>query len=206
MTNRRKVILALFATIAALSFPRSAPAAQMIGYWAAYARMPLGQTSSNYDVIELAFGTPNTDGATITFTHNVGTESDAQLTADVATMHAAGKKVLLSIGGATATSLNLATAANITSFETSVESIIDKFGLDGIDLDLENGAMNLNAGDNDIFNPTTPKCVNLITACHDLRNHYGGGFMLTMLTGSTGRCRPSGGATFCHSSTAPETC
>lgn len=180
MANRRKVILALFATIATLSFPRPAPAAQMIGYWAAYAKMPLSQTSPNYDVIELAFATPNTDGATITFVHNVGTESDAQLTADVANMHAAGKKVLLSIGGATATNLNLATAANITSFETSVESIIDKFGLDGIDLDLENGAMNLNAGDNDIFNPTTPKCVNLITACHDLRNHYGPAFMLTM--------------------------
>jgi len=174
--------IALFATIAALtpSLARQASAAQMIGYWAAYAKMPLSQTSPNYDVIALAFATPNTDGATITFVHNVGTESDAQLATDVANMHAAGKKVLLSIGGASSTNLNLATAANITSFETSVEGIVDKFGLDGIDLDLENGAMNLNAGDNDIFNPTTPKCVNLITACHDLRNHYGPGFMLTM--------------------------
>jgi len=141
MANRRKVTLTVFATIAvlSLSFTRHASAAQMIGYWAGWARMPISQTSPNYDVIDLAFGTPATDGATITFTHNVGTESDAQLTADVDNFHAAGKKVILSIGGASATNLNLATSTNIANFETSIE-------VDAVEVELENGAMNLNTG------------------------------------------------------------
>lgn len=164
--------LALIATI-------PASAAQMIGYWESYGTLRLSKVSSNYDVIAVAFALPGgTDNATISFTPYI--ETPRQLAADVSTVQRRGQKVVLSIGGADSDNLQLLNAQDITAFETSVEALITKYGFNGIDLDLENATLSLQAGDNDFTHPATPTIVNLIQACNDLAAFYGSGFMITM--------------------------
>ena len=68
----------------------------------------------------------------------LGGYADANLTADVSTLHARGAKVVLSVGGELGTvSVNSTASAN--AFATSVRSIMTRFGFDGVDIDLENG-------------------------------------------------------------------
>ena len=65
-------------------------------------------------------------------------------------------------------------------FVSSVSAIIDRYGLDGLDIDFEGHSLSLNTGDTDFRNPTTPVIVNLISALRTLKARYGAGFVLTM--------------------------
>ena len=166
------VLLTLMATI-------PASAAQMIGYWESYGQLRLSKVSPNYDVIAVAFALPGgTDNAMISFTPSA--EKAKQLKSDVASLQRKGHKVVLSIGGQTANNLQLLNAQDIAAFETSVKGLIAKYGFDGIDLDLENATLTLQAGDNDFMHPTTPTIINLIQACNDLAAFYGSAFIITM--------------------------
>ena len=68
----------------------------------------------------------------------LGGYTDANLAADVSTLHARGAKVVLSVGGELGT-VSVSDATSADAFATSVKSIMDRFGFDGVDIDLENG-------------------------------------------------------------------
>jgi len=156
-----------------------ASAAKMIGYWETYGNIPLGSVSNNYDIINIAFGTPSgTHGATITFGQSV--ESDSQFRSDIAAKHAAGKKIVLSLGGGGAPALNLQNTTDVTNFANSVESLCSSYGFDGIDLDDESGVFNLHSGDNDFTNPTTPAIKYYIQGAQAVANHFGSSFIVSM--------------------------
>ena len=87
--------------------------------------------------------------------------------------------MLLSIGGANG-QVQLTTTAARDKFVSSVSAIIDRYGLDGVDIDFEGHSLSLNTGDTDFKNPTTPVIVNLIAALRSLKARYGAGFVLTM--------------------------
>ena len=76
--------------------------------------------------------------------------------------------------------MQLATTAARDTFVSSVSAIIDRYGLDGLDIDFEGHSLSLNPGDTDFRNPTTPVIVNLISALRTLKQRYGVGFVLTM--------------------------
>ncbi|HEV7649031.1 MAG TPA: glycosyl hydrolase family 18 protein [Actinophytocola sp.] len=138
-----------------------------------------------WDIIDLAFGEPTspTSGdirfqlCPVAECPNV--ESEADFTAAVHAKQAQGKKVLLSIGGANG-QVQLTTAAARDAFVSSVSAIIDRYGLDGLDVDFEGHSLYLNPGDTDFHNPTTPVIVNLVDALRTLKSRYGGDFVLTM--------------------------
>lgn len=138
-----------------------------------------------WDIIELAFGEPtSTTSGDIRFTlcpvaecSNV--EAEADFIAAIRAKQAQGKKVLISIGGANG-QVQLTTTAARDKFVQSVSAIIDKYGLDGLDVDFEGHSLYLNAGDTDFRNPTTPVIVNLISALRTLKSRYGSKFVLTM--------------------------
>ncbi|MEW2504729.1 glycoside hydrolase family 18 protein [Amycolatopsis sp. NPDC047767] len=138
-----------------------------------------------WDIIDLAFGEPTTPtSGDIRFnrcpaTECAGVESDADFIAAIRAKQAQGKKVLISIGGEKG-QVQLTTTAARDAFVSSVSAIIDKYGLDGLDVDFEGHSLSLNAGDTDFRNPTTPVVVNLISALKTLKARYGSGFVLTM--------------------------
>ena len=178
MNSKIRLVLAASAGICAL-VAQPASAAKMIGYWETYGSIPLGNVSSNYDVIDLAFATPSgNDGSTITWGQSV--ESDSQFRADVSTMHSRGKKVVMSIGGGGAPAMNLQNSGDVSNFVNSVESIVNSYGFDGIDLDDESGVFNLQSGDNDVTNPTTPAIKYYIQGAEQLASHYGSSFIISM--------------------------
>ncbi|BFV57540.1 hypothetical protein KCMC57_up26440 [Kitasatospora sp. CMC57] len=119
------------------------------GYWHNFDNgatvQKLGEVQSAYDIIAVSFAdaVPTRTGA-ITFQLDPGLSSklggytDAQFRADVKAKQAAGKKVVLSIGGQNgAISVGDATAA--AAFTDSAYAVLKDYGFDGIDVDLENG-------------------------------------------------------------------
>jgi chitinase len=145
----------------------------------------MADVPAEWDIINLAFGEPTSaTSGDIRFTRcpvsecpNV--ESDADFAAAVKAKQAAGKKVLISIGGANG-QVQLTTTAARDTFVSSVSAIIDRYGLDGLDIDFEGHSLYLNAGDTDFRNPTTPVIVNLISALRTLKAKYGQDFVLSM--------------------------
>ncbi|KAB8176374.1 chitinase [Microbispora catharanthi] len=138
-----------------------------------------------WDIIDLAFGEPTSPtSGDIRFTRCPAAEcpsveSDADFVAAVRAKQAAGKKVLISIGGQNGI-VQLTTTAARDKFVQSVAAIIDRYGLDGLDIDFEGHSLSLNPGDTDFRNPTTPVVVNLISAIKTLKARYGARFTLTM--------------------------
>ncbi|GAA4232729.1 glycoside hydrolase family 18 protein [Actinomadura meridiana] len=138
-----------------------------------------------WDIIDLAFGEPTSptsgdvrfDRCPVSECKNV--ESDEEFIAAIRDKQAQGKKVLISIGGQDG-QVQLTTTAARDTFVRSVSAIIDKYGLDGLDVDFEGHSLYLNSGDTDFRNPTTPVIVNLISALKTLKAKYGSKFVLTM--------------------------
>ncbi|ACU59676.1 glycosyl hydrolase family 18 protein [Chitinophaga pinensis] len=158
----------------------------VVGYWqnwnlasAPYIR--LRDVDSRYNVIEVAFGTTSSDLSTVNFTPEGTTVADFK--ADIATLQAQGRKVLLSLGGETGT-LVINTEANKQAFISSMKNLLDSYNFDGFDLDIEGGtSLQLNNGDNNFMAPTTPKVVNLIAAAKEIisyRKAQGKNCLLTM--------------------------
>ncbi|TDB74231.1 chitinase [Actinomadura sp. KC216] len=138
-----------------------------------------------WDIIDLAFGEPTSvTSGDIRFNRcpvsecpNV--ESDEEFIAAIRAKQAQGKKVLISIGGQNG-QVQLTTTGARDAFVRSVSAIIDKYGLDGLDVDFEGHSLYLNSGDTDFRNPKTPVIVNLISALKTLKAKYGEKFVLTM--------------------------
>ncbi|UUU44536.1 glycoside hydrolase family 18 protein [Streptomyces sp. NBC_00162] len=166
------------------------PAHALVGYLHAsfangsgYVRM--ADVPASWDVINLAFGEPTsvTSGdirfqlCPVAECPNV--ESPAEFKAAIKAKQAAGKKVLISIGGQNG-QVQLATTAARDTFVSSVSKIIDEYGLNGLDIDFEGHSLSLATGDTDFRAPTTPGIVNLISAVKTLKARYGPEFVLTM--------------------------
>ncbi|MFK0159360.1 chitinase [Streptomyces sp. NPDC090493] len=145
----------------------------------------LADVPDSWDVIDLAFGEPTSaTSGDIRFnrcpvTECANVESDADFKAAIKAKQAAGKKVLISIGGANG-QVQLTTTAARDTFVSSVSNIIDTYGLDGLDVDFEGHSLSLDASDTDFRNPTTPVIVNLISALKTLKARYGSKFVLSM--------------------------
>ncbi|MEV4444453.1 chitinase [Streptomyces mirabilis] len=148
-----------------------------------YTRM--ADVPDSWDIIDLAFGEPtSTTSGDIRFTRCPVTEcptveSDADFKAAIKAKQAAGKKVLISIGGQNG-QVQLTTTAARDTFVSSVSKIIDTYGLDGLDIDFEGHSLSLDANDTNFKSPTTPVIVNLISALKTLKAKYGSTFVLTM--------------------------
>ncbi|MEU6168342.1 chitinase [Streptomyces tanashiensis] len=166
------------------------PAHALVGYLHAsfangsgYTRM--ADVPDSWDVINLAFGEPTSvTSGDIRFslcpaTECPGVESPADFKAAIKAKQAAGKKVLISIGGQNG-QVQLSTTAARDTFVSSVSKIIDEYGLDGLDIDFEGHSLSLQTGDTDFRNPTSPVVVNLIQAVKTLKAKYGAKFVLTM--------------------------
>nr|WP_169307304.1 carbohydrate-binding protein [Chitiniphilus eburneus] len=146
----------------------------LVGYWHNFTNpsgvtFPISQVSDDWDVIVLAFG-DNAGGGNVAFNLDPNAGSEAQFIADIAAKRAKGKKVVLSLGGQDG-SVTLNNASDVTNFVNSLYGIITKYGLDGIDLDLESGSgVSLGA----------PIINNLVTAVKQLKARVGSNFYLSM--------------------------
>jgi chitinase len=68
----------------------------------------------------------------------LGGYTSANFISDINTLHAEGKKVIISVGGQNGT-ISVANSTAATNFANSVYSLMQQYGFDGVDIDLENG-------------------------------------------------------------------
>ncbi|HZD75967.1 MAG TPA: glycosyl hydrolase family 18 protein [Acidobacteriaceae bacterium] len=159
---------------------------QLIGYWTGSrfngnTPFPLHDVPPQWDVILAAFASPDKSApeGTLRFRPPQGIEPD-QLKADIATLKGQGKKVMISLGGG-GEYFKLDDAHDIPNFVSSVTSIVSEYGFEGVDIDFETPSLVLAPGDTDFRHPTTPSIVNLITGLRQLRQHFGPGFMISLV-------------------------
>lgn len=171
--------------------PRSTPpnGHELIGYWAGYGSagsiFPLKEVSPQWDVIIVAFSTPDKDApeGTMQFHTPAGLEKD-QFKADIAYLKGRGRKVMISLGGG-GQHFTLADPKRVPNFVSSVTGIVSEYGFDGIDIDFESPSLSIDPGDTDFRHPTTPSIMNLISAIRQLRDHFGAGFMISLVPEGT---------------------
>jgi chitinase len=162
---------------------------RLIGYWAGYgsasSTFPLREISPQWDVILVAFSTPdrNAPEGTMQFHPPTGMDAD-QFKGDVAWLKSQGKKVMISLGGG-GQHFTLADPKRVPNFVSSVTRIVSEYGFDGIDIDFESPSLSIEPGDTDFRHPTTPSIVNLIAALRQLHDHFGQGFMISLVPEGT---------------------
>ncbi|MFI1695974.1 chitinase [Streptomyces bobili] len=121
------------------------PKHAVTGYWQNFNNgatvQRISDVPAQYDIIAVAFADATTTPGAVTFTLDSaglnGYTAD-QFKADIKAKQAAGKKVIISVGGERGTvSVNDATSA--ANFANSLHTLMQTYGFDGVDIDLENG-------------------------------------------------------------------
>jgi chitinase len=164
------------------------PAHMLMGYWQDFVNsaMPLSLASvpASYNLIAVAFGNATATPGQVSFSLDsslssaLGGYTQAQFISDIATLHSRGQKVILSVGGQNGT-VSVSDATSASNFASSVNSIIQQYGFDGVDIDLENGV-----------NPTF-----MASALQQLRSDVGASLIIT-LAPQTVDTQSTGGAYF----------
>jgi chitinase len=121
------------------------PKHAVTGYWQNFnngaAVQKISDVQAQYDIIAVAFADATTTPGAVTFnldSAGLGGYTVDQFKADIAAKKAAGKKVIVSVGGERGT-VTVNDAASATNFANSVYSLMQTYGFDGVDIDLENG-------------------------------------------------------------------
>ncbi|MEU8317807.1 glycosyl hydrolase family 18 protein [Nonomuraea sp. NPDC048881] len=120
----------------------------LTGYWHnfvnAATELKLSAVPNEYDVVAVAFGEATSTAGEVVFSVDPGLSTalggytDAQFKADVQALHQRGKKVILSVGGE-AGRVQVSSGAAATKFADTVYALMQSYGFDGVDIDLENG-------------------------------------------------------------------
>ena len=98
----------------------------------------------------------------------------------MASLQAQGKKVIISIGGATAP-VKLDDSTERAVFISSMLGIINTYGFDGIDIDLEGASLAISGGT--ISNPIDPPVINLIEAMKEIMSSFYAAYGAKMFLG-----------------------
>ncbi len=153
------------------------PSRVLVGYWHTWNQsgipfIKLSDVDSRYNVINLSFiGATGGNINTLTMTplYTGSGYSKALLITDIATARTAGKTICLSIGGAN-NSFRLTSTADKNLFVSKMKDLIAEYGVDGIDIDLEQGTYVYMTGT--IANPTDTHTTNMILALQELLTWY----------------------------------
>lgn len=123
----------------------SVPRHAVTGYWQNFDNGATVQRISDvpdrYDIIAVAFADATTTPGAVAFTlDSAGLKGYTvdQFKADIRAKQAAGKKVIISVGGERGT-VTVNDAGSAANFANSVYALMQTYGFDGVDIDLENG-------------------------------------------------------------------
>ncbi|GGW85426.1 chitinase [Streptomyces malachitofuscus] len=121
------------------------PRHAVTGYWQNFnngaAVQRISDVQSHYDIIAVAFADATGTPGAVTFnldSAGLNGYTVAQFKADIRAKQAAGKKVIISVGGEKGT-VSVNDSASATNFANSVYALMQEYGFDGVDIDLENG-------------------------------------------------------------------
>ena len=156
----------------------------LTGYWHNFDNgstvMPLSEIPSEYNLVAVAFADnhPSLDGG-ITFNLASGElngYTDAQFRSDIAAIQDQGRKVIISVGGEVG-NVTVANPAQAQNFADTTYALMQDYGFDGVDIDLEHG---INAQ-------------YMTDALRDLHNRVGDDLIITMAPQTIDFQSPSAG-------------
>ncbi|WP_424532315.1 chitinase [Sphaerisporangium viridialbum] len=120
----------------------------LTGYWHNFVNpaveLKLSAVPAEYDLIAIAFAEATATAGQLAFhldqglSTAVGGYTEDQFKADIQALHARGKKVILSVGGELGR-VQVSSSQAATSFADSAYALMQSYGFDGVDIDLENG-------------------------------------------------------------------
>jgi chitinase len=124
------------------------PAHVLMGYWQDFTNgatpLTLADVPTSYNLVAVAFGDSDSTPGQVTFSIDSGLASalggytQQQFIDDIQTLQARGQQVILSVGGQNGT-ITVDDATSASNFASSVYSLIEEYGFNGVDIDLENG-------------------------------------------------------------------
>ncbi|MEU6125029.1 chitinase [Streptomyces sp. NPDC047123] len=124
---------------------RAVPEHAVTGYWQNFDNgaqvQKLGDVQDAYDIIAVAFADATGTPGQVTFTLDsagLGGYTVDQFKADIKAKQAAGKSVIISVGGEKG-AVSVSDPASAAAFADSVYGLMQEYGFDGVDIDLENG-------------------------------------------------------------------
>ncbi len=171
------------ASIAGHAACQNLPDRLTVGYWHNWTSpnaLRLTDLPPDYDVVDIAFATPSAPGGVqMQFVPSPTIYPTLQtFIDDVAALQADGRKVVISIGGAN-DPIEVDSASDASTFATSMLALIDTYGFDGLDIDLEGQSLALLPGDSDFRAATSPKIVHFIDGISQILAASPDDFMLT---------------------------
>jgi|GEM_PF-301752 len=145
----------------------------LLGYWQnwddpASPYIQLDQVDPKYNNVIVAFATPVT-GTTYQIDFTPYNVSQATFISQIQTLQSQGRKVLISIGGEGPV-VSLTNAAQKATFISTVETILNTYGFDGVDIDFEGASLSVSGGT--IAAPTDAAEINLIAALKQIMQDY----------------------------------
>ncbi|MFG2829556.1 chitinase [Streptomyces sp. NPDC048434] len=159
------------------------PQHAVTGYWQNFNNgatvQKISDVPGQYDIIAVAFADATTTPGAVTFnldSAGLGGYTVDRFKADIKAKQAAGKSVIISVGGEKGT-VSVNDAASADNFATSLYALMQQYGFDGVDIDLENG-----------LNPTY-----MSQALRSLSQKAGGKLVLTMAPQTLDMQSTSGG-------------
>lgn len=167
--------ISLFFYLLALSVNSIAqlPTPALIGYWQNWndANAPyiqLDQIDLRYNVIEVAFAVPEF-GSDYKMVFSPDQTTQQALITQIQSLQSQGRKVLISMGGAT-DPVSLDNISERDTFVSRMTDIISTYHFDGMDIDFEGASVSVTGGT--ISAPTDAKIINLIEAVKRIMGNY----------------------------------
>jgi chitinase len=120
------------------------PRHAVTGYWQNFNNgatvQKLRDVQAQYDIIAVSFADSTATPGQIVFNLDpaVGYASVADFKADIAAKKAAGKSVIISVGGEKG-NVTINSDASATAFANSAYALMQEYGFNGVDIDLEHG-------------------------------------------------------------------
>ncbi|WP_240979360.1 chitinase [Streptomyces sp. HNM0574] len=120
------------------------PKHAVTGYWQNFDNgakvQKLAEVPDDYDIVAVAFADATGKPGQVDFKLDpaLGYASEADFKADIDALHKKGKSVIISVGGEKG-AVSVGSGAAADAFAKSITGLMDKYGFDGVDIDLENG-------------------------------------------------------------------
>ena len=172
-THRDRAFPFILVFLSPLLLHAQAPDPALVGYFQnwqdpASPYIELDDVDSRYNVITVAFALPK-PGTDYDMAFTPDNVSQETFISQIRAVQEEGRKVIISVGGANHP-ISLDDEDERETFVGSMGDILNTYGFDGMDIDLEGSSLSISGGS--ISSPVDEPIINLIDAIREIMENY----------------------------------